>query len=426
MKTTILILKSLLLLSITCWYGCSDSEDTTTPAGVLELGIKGDLHFAGTETEKIVTLTTNQSNVTIMSDMDWCRGERVENNIKVVVDPNNEGVERQARLTITSVDDKSLKTVLNVIQSAEEMTTASVFGTDSIYFPYKGLKEILTLKLETTIVSATIPGAFEKYFKISNDTKTVTIQAVENTTLFAQNTTMQVKLGNDFIAKIKLCLGTKTYQIGDILDVNGEKGVIYEMNKDGSGKAISVKEWSGKSDLGLPHGSNGWNGCYPCWMEDNANYDRYFGMTKNDGQANMNIWREYNNTIKNDETWTNTAHEYYYPHYKDLAPFFWCDQLNKEGAQDWYLPSVDELVAFFQVFDGQRDLFNEMCTNNGGIAFSSSLKYQTSSEGFKTEIENPERCDDAYYVEFVAGSANLTLKKEKPGMAVRAIIQFGK
>lgn len=101
----------------------------------------------------------------------------------------------------------------------------------------------------------------------------------------------------------------KTYKLGDIIVINGIKGIIFELDKSGyHGKAVSIDEstlvWCVKNDLGFV---------------TNA-YDPY------DGRNNMDI-------IKRNVLWE-----------KRFPAFSWCSELGR----DWYLPSINEVEAFIQ------------------------------------------------------------------------------
>lgn len=101
----------------------------------------------------------------------------------------------------------------------------------------------------------------------------------------------------------------KSYKLGDIIVINGVKGIIYELDESGChGKAVSIAEstlvWCVKNDLGF---------------ETNA-HDSY------DGSNNMDI-------IKRNVLWE-----------KRFPAFSWCSELGR----DWYLPSIKEVEDFIQ------------------------------------------------------------------------------
>ena len=132
------------------------------------------------------------------------------------------------------------------------------------------------------------------------------------------------------------------YKVGDYYNDGEKDGIVFEVSADGRhGKIVSIKE----SMFKLP------------WSKEGCTFNG--AKSKKDGAANMEI-------IKQQDNWSNN-----YP------AFAWCTTLGDE----WYIPSVKELLALYQV----REVVNK--------ALPEALKshYWSSTESKKA---------DKYYKEY--------------------------
>ena len=132
------------------------------------------------------------------------------------------------------------------------------------------------------------------------------------------------------------------YKVGDYYNDGEKDGIVFEVSADGRhGKIVSIKE----SMFKLP------------WSKEGCTFNG--AKSKKDGAANMEI-------IKQQDNWSNN-----YP------AFAWCTTLGDE----WYIPSVKELQALYQV----REVVNK--------ALPEALKshYWSSTESKKA---------DKYYKEY--------------------------
>lgn len=138
------------------------------------------------------------------------------------------------------------------------------------------------------------------------------------------------------------------YKVGDYYNDGEKDGIVFEVNAGGNhGKIVSIKE----SMFKLP------------WSKEGCTFNG--AKSKKDGAANMEI-------IKQQYNWSNN-----YP------AFAWCTTLGDE----WYIPSVKELQALYQV----REVVNK--------ALPEALKshYWSSTESKKADKYYKEYYD--YYKE---------------------------
>lgn len=116
----------------------------------------------------------------------------------------------------------------------------------------------------------------------------------------------------------------KDVKKGDILQVNGIKGIVFSVNEDGThGKMMSVKAFRGKKDLYCVKSS---------FLKELSMSD------ENDGKVNTLELFTYAST--NGIPLTN------YPVYN------WCKSL----GEGWYIPSINELKSFVNYWLGNTDV----------------------------------------------------------------------
>ncbi len=117
-----------------------------------------------------------------------------------------------------------------------------------------------------------------------------------------------------------------TYKVGDILTINGVKGIVFEVSEDGRhGKAVSVK----RSPMQLQ------------WASDAYEAERLIGANSEyDGAYNMA-------KVKQIAAWRSS-----YP------AFVWCAEL----GEGWYIPAKGELLAIYRnraIIDKSLSSINE-------------------------------------------------------------------
>ena len=147
----------------------------------------------------------------------------------------------------------------------------------------------------------------------------------------------------------------KRYAVGDYYDFNGVKGVVCKVTEDGlHGMVVSLDEvmipWSvfRKPDL------------------------RTVGaVDRTDGRVNMEIVARY--IAENGLSWD------------DFPAFKWC----REQGEGWYLPAIDEVLAFGNNFNGgtrmhydrqARNRFNDALKEHGGKRMDRLVYYFSSTE----------------------------------------------
>ncbi|MDR1878679.1 MAG: DUF1566 domain-containing protein [Bacteroidales bacterium] len=130
------------------------------------------------------------------------------------------------------------------------------------------------------------------------------------------------------------------YTVGSYYDVNGIKGVVYEITSDDSlhGKIISLDE------------------AFLAWCTTDS-LIATGALDVGDGEVNMT-------TVKNLGTMS------------DFPAFEWCQAKNSNGVTGWYLPAVNEVYDFVILV---RDPLNETLAKNQGTPLQNNA-YWSSTE----------------------------------------------
>lgn len=147
----------------------------------------------------------------------------------------------------------------------------------------------------------------------------------------------------------------KRYEVGDLYDFDGVKGVVWKVTEDGlHGMILSLDEvmiqWSDfrKPDLRVV-GTDG----------------------RTDGRENMAAVERY--IAENNLSWD------------DFPAFKWC----RDKGEGWYLPAIDELLTIGHNYNGgtrihnnrqARNRFNESLKSNGGKRMDRLIYYFSSTE----------------------------------------------
>lgn len=159
---------------------------------------------------------------------------------------------------------------------------------------------------------------------------------------------------------------------GDIIEINGEKAMVFSTKGDGHGSAISIKTLRGKKNV---------------WCENKKLINSIKTDSKSDGQANTKAVYEYC--------------ESYNVSLSQFPAFAWCKSL----GDGWYIPSIKEMEEFVnfwlgneQEFDWDSDdedieleenfttkAINERMIDAGGTPFASSDSYAWVFTSTKTE-----------------------------------------
>lgn len=149
--------------------------------------------------------------------------------------------------------------------------------------------------------------------------------------------------------------GAKQYEIGDLYDANGVRGIVCQLSEDGThGLAISLDE------IYLP------------WSVFRKPDLRTVGTTdRSDGRVNMRIVEEY--IAANGLSWD------------DFPAFKWC----REKGEGWYLPAIDELLNIGHNYNGgsrasnnrkAHKFFNDRLKAAGGERMDRLVYYFSSTE----------------------------------------------
>lgn len=147
----------------------------------------------------------------------------------------------------------------------------------------------------------------------------------------------------------------KTYEIGDLYDVDGVRGLVCQLSEDGThGLVLSLDE------IYLP------------WSTFRKPDLQVIGTTdRGDGRVNMRIVAEY--IAANGLTWD------------DFPAFKWC----REKGEGWYLPAIDELLNIGHNYNGgsrasnnrkAHKFFNDRLKAAGGKRMDRLVYYFSSTE----------------------------------------------
>ena len=147
----------------------------------------------------------------------------------------------------------------------------------------------------------------------------------------------------------------KQYEIGELYDQNGIRGVICQLSDDRQhGLVVSLDE------------------IYLHWSEFRKPDLRVIGTdNRSDGSVNMEKVAAY--IAENNLSWD------------DFPAFKWC----REKGEGWYLPSIDELLNIGHNYSGgtrvqssrqARNRFNNALKNNGGKRMDRLVYYFSSTE----------------------------------------------
>lgn len=147
----------------------------------------------------------------------------------------------------------------------------------------------------------------------------------------------------------------KQYEIGELYDFNGVKGVVCMVTEDGlHGMVLSLDE------IYLP------------WSEFRKPDLRVVGADdRTDGAGNMTKIAAY--IAANNLSW------------EDFPAFKWC----RDKGEGWYLPSIDELLTIGHNYNGgsrmhpnrqARNRFNNTLKDNGGKRMDRLVYYFSSTE----------------------------------------------
>ena len=147
----------------------------------------------------------------------------------------------------------------------------------------------------------------------------------------------------------------KQYEIGELYDQNGIRGVICQLSDDRQhGLVVSLDE------------------IYLHWSEFRKPDLRVIGTdNRSDGSVNMEKVAAY--IAENNLSWD------------DFPAFKWC----REKGEGWYLPAIDELLNIGHNYSGgtrvqssrqARNRFNNALKNNGGKRMDRLVYYFSSTE----------------------------------------------
>lgn len=151
----------------------------------------------------------------------------------------------------------------------------------------------------------------------------------------------------------------QTYSVGDIYDVDGVRGIVVQVNKEGTHGLV----------MSLDEGEDSWSRRPKKRFNINF-YVATNATNKNDGMANMEAIAQAIEQHGVDWSW--------------FPAFQWC----RNKGEGWYLPAINELVEINKAYHGgkiesnntARKKFNNILKRNGGQPFKKFNMYFSSTE----------------------------------------------
>lgn len=278
-----------------------------------------------------------------------------------------------------SADADATATVNNIVLAS----STPLAGKSTLSFesgaPVLTCNGTSTLTLNCGVTLSTTPTAF--YFVVPAATYAsgmdITVNASirgdgaltltkSRTSSFTVNAGEITKIGASFV------LGTKTYSVGDLYDVNGVKGVVFETSNGGrSGKVIALQDASADPTLWGPTSASGLAGV----------------TDANDGSVNME--KVLAAGIDN------------YPAFKACY----------ENGKNWYLPAINELLTI----NDQWPAIQETLAATEGATLMGAGNYWSSTVSGRGYSIN--------YLDSDGNKATMSLSSQSVS-SVRAIAQF--
>lgn len=363
-------------------------------------------------------------------DVNWLNPSKTKNGLKFLVVPNNTLKERSSTIIIKAGSgENAVEKELNITQLLVNDLRLINFDKEFVNFDYVGGIQKIAVRGNSKLTGALVPEEYRKYFSVVATGSIVTIVAKENKTMNPIDTEIHVFAGNKK-GSIKVKLDFKKKELYEVIQVDYKKAIVFHVNDDGSGKAVSVEEFS-NNDI--------WNMNISGWKDINGNkiYGAvscygyggkipYLKSTKNNGQKNMNLWREYHHKLMEEKRPPNIDpnHKPFAPALNDSPAYLWCEYRNSDRKTDWYLrnvsskkwylPSIDELKLLADLYQKNPDKLNSILRENNGVTMGNEIWSSTDTES-----------NSVYYIDMIEGVTKLTASHNSR-KGVRAIIEFEK
>lgn len=313
--------------------------------------IKATVEGSDATDECVVTVSDISAKSVTLNEtgLDMLIGD--EFRLEAVVEPENAA---NKTITWTSTDETvasvSADGLVKALAEGEATVIASVYGSDAKAECAVKVSPILaqTVRLNESDLDLAVGGTFQLEATVEPDNttdKTVTwTSSDENVaSVTAEGLVTAVAAGNATItaacgtaeAKCEVSVGAAGYKVGDLYDVNGVKGVVFEVESDGvHGKIVSLDE-SGAV----------------LWAASGYGSYNTGAKSETDGKAN-----------------TDKLVEIGVEHFPAAE---WC----VNHGEGWYMPAINEGQAWLAI----RDELNPTITANGGTAITDY--YWSSTEG---------------------------------------------
>lgn len=127
------------------------------------------------------------------------------------------------------------------------------------------------------------------------------------------------------------------------------------------------------------------------------------GQDVTNGQKNLSAMQAYSAAhIGDSDATTQTTGVFA----TDFPAAAFCAALNTDGVTGWYLPSKDELLAFYTVYMANKSVLDSALADNGGTEIVDGDLFWSG-----TEVSN--NTSNAWYVDFMFGTADVSIKRER-------------
>ena len=332
-------------------YNIEKSIKVTQSAFVPELTLdKKEFNFEVGGGNATVNVNTNIE-FTASSSVDWITCTTIDNSVEIVVAESGSISERTAEVVISN-EKYNIREVVKISQE-KFVPEFEVENVTSLEYDFKHNERVISVT-SNFVYDVTSSANWIGCEKVSDGVK-LTLPITYDTTV--GDRTAEIKIYSskyDVEARvIQVTQKACPHYIGELVELNGSKGIIYSINKggydyvnnkyfdNGGIKAISVDE------------------AYLPWRDIYGN--EYVGIRAYEqGYANMLFLMRYLGFDDSSPDWQ---------HYE---AFEWCYNHGK----GWYLPAYTEIEEAFQ----EKEKVNAALSANGYTVLASESGYNTSTE----------------------------------------------
>lgn len=243
-------MKKMCILSVlfmAIFTACQDDGEDE-PEIVLEVS-PTTLDFPAAGTTKKVTVTSSNLDWTFASEAEWCKVERLDNQLEITVDPYNALELRSTKVVVKAKD--ATDQIINIRQSAAAEATLVITPDTLKYFVAKEPEaQILTIETNQSKVTVSRQADTTTWCKVtvSDDYTTVTVAPETNKDTKERTTSFMVQAGEK--PNMKEILFIVKQEPAKLVEVNkidlneiGYRVIVPVDAKEGTYTATAEDEW---------------------------------------------------------------------------------------------------------------------------------------------------------------------------------------